>query len=307
MGLSVGSPLVVLLLLAQRLPVIAAVDRRVPHSSPRLATSLPRASAGDDSLLPLLGVDVASAVTSSALLSPFVTVIDKSIVMAAAGSKTLGTAVADTVVTAAKNPVKFFTSLEYLYICGVYATTYTAANAIETIWERRQQPTAIPKLVGTTVVNINTCVAKDASFAKMFGAKAPTAVPKRTLSLFSTRDGLTVFASFIFPPQMAAALQKMGVDSGTSLNLSQILAPVAVQLVSTPLHLLGLDFYNRAPGTLTGAAGELPRWRVCFKNYGAVAGARMLRVLPAFGIGGIGNRVLRTKGRAVVRSLSDRS
>ena len=80
-----GSPLVVLLLLAQRLPVIAAVARRVPHSSPRLATSLPRASAGDDSLLPLLGVDVASAVTSSALLSPFVTVIDKSIVMAAAG------------------------------------------------------------------------------------------------------------------------------------------------------------------------------------------------------------------------------
>ena len=242
---------------------------------------------------------------SSALLSPFVTVIDKSIVMAAA-EQMLGTAVADTVVTAAKNPVKFFTSLEYLYICGVYAATHTAQryrNYLGTPPAAHGHPEARRN----DRRNINTCVAKDASFAKMFGAKAPTAVPKRTLSLFSTRDGLTVFASFIFPPQMAAALQKMGVDSGTSLNLSQILAPVAVQLVSTPLHLLGLDFYNRAPGTLTGAAGELPRWRVCFKNYGAVAGARMLRVLPAFGIGGIGNRVLRTKGRAVVRSLSDRS
>ena len=208
-------------------------------------------------------------------------------------------AIKETVMTAAKNPAKFFTSVEYLYICGVYAATYTAANTIETIWSRRQRPTAIPKLIGTTVVNINTCVAKDAAFARMFGATAVHAVPKRTLSLFSTRDGLTVFASFVFPPQLAEAMTKVGVEAGLALNSAQVLCPVAVQLISTPIHLLGLDFYNRVPGSLKAGVGGLPRWRACFKNYIPVASARMMRVLPAFGIGGIGNRMLRANGRSV--------
>ena len=61
-----------------------------------------------------------------------------------------------------------------------------------------------------------------------------------------------------------------------------------MQPLTGPLHLLGLDVYNRiAP---VGAASRLA---ASFNNYGAVVGARMFRQLPAFGIGGVGNRALR--------------
>ena len=55
--------------------------------------------------------------------------------------------------------------------------------------------------------------------------------------------------------------------------------------------LVGLDFYNRSPGELMGKT----RMAASVDNYFPVVGARMLRVLPAFGIGGIGNRMLRAE------------
>ena len=44
---------------------------------------------------------------------------------------------------------------------------------------------------------------------------------------------------------------------------------------------------------LTSASYGMPA--ASFKNYGGVMSARMMRVIPAFGVGGTGNRMLRKK------------
>jgi hypothetical protein len=61
-----------------------------------------------------------------------------------------------------------------------------------------------------------------------------------------------------------------------------------VQLISTPMHLLGLDLYNRGKGVTWG-----DRWSIVKKNWGVSAVARMCRIVPAFGVGGVVNMKVR--------------
>lgn len=72
-----------------------------------------------------------------------------------------------------------------------------------------------------------------------------------------------------------------------SLRLAQMTCPVFVQLVATPIHLLGLDLYNRAGISMSERLGHLK------KIYTHSVILRMLRFLPAYGIGGVVNMELR--------------
>ena len=166
---------------------------------------------------------------------------------------------------------------------------YAAANAISTCCDRAGRPSATPKLAGTTLVNICACVWKDAAFTRMFGAGPARSLPRRSLALFSVRDVGTVFASFLLPARLAGALEAAGAAPAAAMNAAQLACPVAFQALSAPVHLLGLDLYNWGPGELAGRT----RLAASVDNYFPVLGARMARVLPAFGIGGIGNRMLR--------------
>lgn len=71
-------------------------------------------------------------------------------------------------------------------------------------------------------------------------------------------------------------------------TLAQFLAPAGIQLFSTPLHLLGLDLYNRG-----GRLGWADRWSLVKKNWGVSAVARICRIVPAFGVGGVVNAKVR--------------
>ena len=62
-------------------------------------------------------------------------------------------------------------------------------------------------------------------------------------------------------------------------------APAAMQLLSTPLHLWGLDLYNRPRGG--GRVLKIAR------NWLGSSLARMARVIPAFGVGGVVNARVR--------------
>jgi hypothetical protein len=88
---------------------------------------------------------------------------------------------------------------------------------------------------------------------------------------------------------MSDELQK----SISGQTVAQFVAPAGIQLLSTPLHLLGLDLYNRPTG-----GKELvtwgDRWAIIKKNWGVSAVARMCRIMPAFGIGGVTNSKLRS-------------
>ncbi|CAM9732604.1 unnamed protein product [Choristocarpus tenellus] len=73
-----------------------------------------------------------------------------------------------------------------------------------------------------------------------------------------------------------------------------MVCPAAVQFLSTPLHLLGLDLYNNPK--------NLPAQRVSFitREYAASVTARIARIGPAFGIGGVGNTAFRKYFRSTI-------
>jgi hypothetical protein len=157
----------------------------------------------------------------------------------------------------------------------------------------------------------------------MFGApsKSPAAVvPKLSYALFAIRDSMTIFASFNLPPIIAPQLaglpsaiksrfsRILSTESGRA-NTAQFLAPAAIQIISTPIHLLGLDLYNRQ-----GHLGFVERYPRILRDWGVSALARMGRIIvrpscfpyffsvfilanshkqPAFGVGGVVNANMR--------------
>ena len=60
------------------------------------------------------------------------------------------------------------------------------------------------------------------------------------------------------------------------------------------MHLLGLDYYNRPQQTIQD------RYDLIASNYRKTVIARMCRILPAFGFGGIGNKVFRENFHDVI-------
>jgi hypothetical protein len=72
-------------------------------------------------------------------------------------------------------------------------------------------------------------------------------------------------------------------------NIAQFVAPAMVQFISTPLHLVGLDLYNR-PGVGWGE-----RLGLLKRAYLTSSFARIMRIVPAFGVGGVVNTDVRSK------------
>ncbi len=66
-----------------------------------------------------------------------------------------------------------------------------------------------------------------------------------------------------------------------------MVCPLAIQIVATPLHLLGLDFYNKPTSTMSERLQFLKR------ESAKSTFVRMIRFLPAYSIGGVLNIVLR--------------
>lgn len=67
-----------------------------------------------------------------------------------------------------------------------------------------------------------------------------------------------------------------------------MLAPAGIQIFSTPLHLWGLDLYNRPGVSWWDRAARVRR------DWFASGLARMARIIPAFGFGGLVNKGVRT-------------
>ncbi|KAF4989202.1 hypothetical protein FDECE_14788 [Fusarium decemcellulare] len=250
-------------------------------------------------LLKIFGVDLLSAGCASALVSPWVTAIDVIVVRKAATGASLGATVRS-FVTKPKVPPLGGIIIPFL----VYFGTYSTANLCDSVYSATHDldPTTIsstmPKFLATTAVSTGLCVYKDGYFAKLLGNSAvKAAVPRRSFALFTTRDAVTVFASFNMPSIIAPKLNQLPVTGSlsslvsteeASLRTAQMIMPAAIQVVSTPIHLLGLDYNNRQE--------KLPfRERInAIKQHVHVATPlRMMRIVPAFGIGSVANTSFR--------------
>lgn len=185
---------------------------------------------------------------------------------------------------------------------GLYFGTYFTANSIDTASStlHRTPITATTagtsKFVATSSANLALCLYKDKQFTQLFGAPSSPArpVPLPTFALFTVRDCLTIFASFNLPPLLAPRLaDAMSAEAQkyvSAASAAQFVTPAAVQLVSTPLHLLGLDLYNRQG---VGWRGEQGRMARVVRDWAKSAVARMGRIVPAFGVGGVVNMKVR--------------
>lgn len=230
-----------------------------------------------------------------------------------------GAGISQSLLTASKSallrPHKFLTSKPFLLIFALYYSTYFTANTIDTLTstienKKADNVSAGPtKFAATSTVNMSMCVYKDSQFAKMFGASgSPSRIPKISYALFAFRDSLTIFASFNLPTIIAPRLAELppevknkfsrilSAESGRT-NTAQFIAPAAMQIFSTPIHLLGLDLFNRQ-----GKLGFSERALQITKNWAVCTIARMGRIVPAFGVGGVVNSQMRGNGMRKLES-----
>ncbi|QIX01046.1 hypothetical protein AMS68_006563 [Peltaster fructicola] len=244
-------------------------------------------------------VDAACAGSAGGLVAPVICMIDKAIIENASGKQPMMQSLRASMSSLLLQPHRFLTSKPFALIFMLYSGTYFAANSLDTFKSTVNNKAAssttsgAAKFVATSATNLSLCLYKDSQFTKLFGTVSPRPVPPVTYGLFAVRDCLTIFASFNLPPVLAPALPlSEAAESYVSrASAAQFIAPAAIQLISTPFHLMGLDLYNRNGGTKL--SDRLQKVRIDWLKSSI---ARMCRIVPAFGVGGVVNTSMRSRG-----------
>eukprot|EP00520_Triparma_pacifica_P018813 CAMPEP_0118632598 /NCGR_PEP_ID=MMETSP0785-20121206/532_1 /TAXON_ID=91992 /ORGANISM="Bolidomonas pacifica, Strain CCMP 1866" /LENGTH=318 /DNA_ID=CAMNT_0006523383 /DNA_START=193 /DNA_END=1146 /DNA_ORIENTATION=+ len=244
--------------------------------------------------------DFVSAIGVTLGVAPFMTVIDKAIVEVASGSNTIIKSSLASVRSIISSPVSYVKSPMFLAMWATYASTYCAANSIRTLNEHystKSGQAASALFVGTTAVNSSATMMKDSLYAKAFGGSAasPRPMPSITYGLWGLRDCLVISSSFVLPPILQSALvNKLDMEESKAKTTAQIFCPIATQFIAGPVQLLGLDYYNR-PGTTLSS-----RLSLLASEFTTIVSARIARIAPAYGIGGVGNNYVRDRWRSWV-------
>ncbi|KAK3294298.1 uncharacterized protein B0H64DRAFT_183967 [Chaetomium fimeti] len=249
-----------------------------------------------------LGADFLGAASAAVLVAPIISIIDRSIMENASGRRPLVESLKASFRTLFRTPHRIILSKPFALIFALYGGTYLTANTLDTATSATHNLPAThitsgtAKFAASSAANIGICIYKDQVFVRLFGpvgvAARPVALP--SYALFAARDCLTIFASFNVPPLLGPVLARSRIVGDrfqryvSGHTLAQFAAPAAVQLASTPLHLWGLDVYNR-PGVM----GWRERWAVVRKNWAVSTAARICRIVPAFGVGGVVNYKVR--------------
>lgn len=229
----------------------------------------------------------------------------------ASGRNTLKSSITTSLRDLVFRPQTMLFSKPVALIFLLYGGTYLTANTLDTASSTVQNKpsttvTSGPlKFAASSTANIGLCLFKDRTFVRLFGPSGPPRpVPLPSYILFTARDCLTIFASFNVPPLLGPILNKrMGEEVQKTISgqtLAQFLAPAGIQLLSTPLHLLGLDLYNNRGNRISWG----DRWTIVRKNWGVSAAARICRIVPAFGVGGVVNAKVR---RSLMEKLDQKA
>ncbi|KNC97167.1 uncharacterized protein SPPG_09478 [Spizellomyces punctatus DAOM BR117] len=245
----------------------------------------------------LLLAESACAISAAFLVAPFISIIDKSIFANASGREPLVRGIVSGFKSLFLHPTQFLRQMPFILVWGVYSSTYCVANVVECLCEHRWNiDWFFPKFLAASTTNVVSSVLKDMYFTRLFASHTAQnrRVPWSSNLLYTARDSLTIYASFNLPSIVSQRLQlQVGVGKVTADTLSQLVTPCAVQFVSCPMHLLGMDLYNRPTGTAT----LISRLNFIKREYLGTALARVGRIFPAYGIGGVANRALRERGR----------
>ena len=196
-------------------------------------------------------------------------------------------------------PGGFVASPAFRWLWLVYGGTYFVASASESTLALlpkggvSKEAGGLGKWVATSSYNTGSSLVKDAAFARMYGgaagAAAGAAIPAGAYGAWLTRDFLSMAVFFTLPPLLAPAVGRVTGSTESGYVAAQVGLPLAFQAFVTPLHLLGLDMFNRPDRTLVQRAALIRR------EYLPSTSIRMLRMAPPYSIGTIGLRKLRTQ------------
>lgn len=269
-----------------------------------------------------LAGDVAIGTGVTFTIVPFLTVVDKAIVQSAAGTHTMLGSAAESFATMVRQPVAYVRSPFFLLMWATYAATYSTANSLKTITEHYENNktnhrsdassassggdsgssgtrSKFAVFLGTSVVNSGASLMKDRAYARMFGTSgAAASVPMMTLGLWASRDFLVVGSSFVLPDMMRQHLvEEYDMKKSDAQTISQLTLPVAAQFLAGPIQLLGLDIYNRPLSNLSISQAIVERTRFLAKGFSSIVSARIVRIAPGYGVGGVLNTHMRDAWR----------
>ena len=191
------------------------------------------------------------------------------------------------------HPKAFFTGLSFRLTVVVYFGTYAVANLSEMFLDMKKieayEERKGYKVGASAVANIGLLAWRDSVFAREFGGGKPKpGTPLRTIGLFAMRDASTMYATFYAAPKASDHLvAEYGLEKYSTEFAMALAIPVATQIVTAPLHIHAMDFYNN-PGVSTAG-----RFNAIRQEFSTVAFARGFRILPAFGIGSFSNNRFR--------------
>ena len=237
--------------------------------------------------------EVACAFAASFLVSPMVSIIDKCIVKDISSSEKFMSAMKTATKEMIAQPKAFFTGLSFRLTVVVYFGTYAVANLSEMFLDMKKieayEERKGYKVGASAVANIGLLAWRDSVFAREFGGGKPKpGTPLRTIGLFAMRDGSTMYATFYAAPKASEFLvAEYGLEKYSTEFAMALAIPVATQIVTAPLHIHAMDFYNN-PGVSTAG-----RFNAIRQEFSTVAFARGFRILPAFGIGSFSNNRFR--------------
>ncbi|CAG8141101.1 unnamed protein product [Penicillium salamii] len=188
-----------------------------------------------------------------------------------------------------------------------FATTFIVNSSVG-IWKdvkfaqlfgqpKTSTPTPTPTTPTTTTTTASPSPSSTTSSPKTARSIGRTRIPLATYSAFLLRDGLTIFGSFSLPAMVSASIpDSVASQEYLKILIAQLAIPASIQLISTPIHLLGLDLYNR-PQVMPSKEriGRVSR------DWISASLLRMCRIIPAFGIGGFVN----TEGRLSLHDQLD--
>ncbi|KAJ5681578.1 uncharacterized protein N7477_001518 [Penicillium maclennaniae] len=273
----------------------------------------------------LLAADTLVAAGSATLITPAVMIFDRLVVEKSFYNQPLLPAFRKHLWISLTQPSTFLTSRPALLVWSLYTATFATANASETLFEKVYPKVdhaiaSMTTFASTFVVNSSVGIWKDVKFAQLFGSPKPTSppvdppkadkpppktvrtlgrtkIPLATYSAFLLRDGLTIFGSFTLPSIVSTAIpDSVASQEYLKILIAQLAIPASIQLISTPIHLFGLDLYNRPQ--IMPTKERLAR---ISRDWVGASLLRMCRIIPAFGIGGFVN----TEGRLYLHEQLD--
>jgi hypothetical protein len=229
--------------------------------------------------------EIFCGVTSGFIVSPVMTIIDSSIIRSQLTNQSFKKSLLETSNDYLNKRINFARPCNIMLL--VYSSTYTTANLTETCCKTHNIDYKIPTLFTTSFVNIVTIAYKDKEYSKIFNSKNHI-FPKCSYILFAIRDMITISSNFIFKNDCKNFLYNY-MPNNTADFIASLTLPIVAQTISTPLHILAIDIYQKPN------IHFIDRIKNIKNPYKSVCLGRILRVIPAFCIGGFLNDMLRNR------------